>query len=39
MVKLTKKMIIIRILTVVGIVSLFSFVAWHYWDTVFKYYP
>lgn len=37
MVKLTKKMIIIRVLMVGGIVILFSTIAWHYWETVFKY--
>lgn len=38
MVKLTRKMVIVRIIFLVGIVGLFAGVAWHYWDTIFKYY-
>ena len=37
MVKLTKKMIIVRILIVGGMVALFGGVAWYYWETIFKY--
>lgn len=36
MVKLTKKMILMRILCCTLVIGVFAGVAWHYWKTIFS---